>query len=231
MVTNTSPYKKTSGFTLVELLVVVAIVATLAVVSTLATKNVLSNAKIAACASNLRQIGLAMQMYADDNQGTYPDSSHTASQGKAWIYQLKDYLGKFDEIRICPADPKAALRRRNESSSYILNSSVFLPPVDVFGDPIGKAYNKPAWLPEPSKTILVFIASDRAGLYPGDDHTHSDQWSSWTRVTADISPDRHKKQSSNYLYADGTVKTINANEIKSEIEKGNNIATIPGITP
>ena len=251
------PYPKSkapSGFTLVEVLVTVTIIITLATIGTMVTKRMRQASNRVVCTSNMRQIGMAMQMHADDHQGSYPDTTHTASAETAWIYQLEQYLGKFDETRICPADPNAALRLKNKSSSYILNSLVFVPPIDAFGEPDGTARNKPALLPDPSATILVFIASDTAGIYPGDDHTHSDRWSSWSAVIKDIAPDRHKRGtssdstggssspldtdlnkrgpistggSSNYLYADGHVESIPANELKSKIEAGRNIAEIP----
>ncbi len=228
-----------AGFTLIELLVVIAIITILATFSVIATRHLRSGANMTVCAGNMRQIGMAMQMYADDHRGNYPDTSHTLAAESAWIYQLESYLGKFDQLRICPADPNSEMRSRNKASSYILNSFVFLPPLDAFGNPAGSAYNKPSLLPDPSNTILVFIASNRAGLYPGDDHTHSDQWSSWARLTSDIAPDRHRHQASknftkgysNYLYADCSVRSISAHEIKAQIDKGNNIAEIPGTTP
>jgi prepilin-type processing-associated H-X9-DG protein/prepilin-type N-terminal cleavage/methylation domain-containing protein len=245
-----------SGFTLVEVLVTITIIMALATIGTIVSKRIRQTSNMVVCMSNMRQIGVAMQIYADDHQGSYPDTSHTASAETAWIYQLEEYFGKFDEVRICPADPNAALRLKNKSSSYILNSLVFVPPMDAFGEPDGTARNKPALLPDPSATILVFIASDTAGIYPGDDHTHSDRWTSWAAVIQDISPNRHNRGgysdsanggsnpldtdvskhgpsstggSSNYLYADGHVESITANEIKSKIEAGRNIAEIPGI--
>jgi prepilin-type N-terminal cleavage/methylation domain-containing protein/prepilin-type processing-associated H-X9-DG protein len=236
---QTPTHAKQAGFTLVELLVVIAIIAVLTTFGLTAVRTMRESANMSVCASNLRNIGIALQMYADDNQGYYPDTTHTTTADKSWIYQLESYLGEFNETRICPADPKAKLRRENKASSYILNSMVFLPTLDAFGEPEGPARNKPALLPDPSATILVFIASDRAGLYPGDDHTHSDQWRGWSIVLRDIAPDRHKQRSSrnstngssNYLYADGRVESIPANEVKAKIEKGINIAAIPGVAP
>lgn len=227
------------AFTLVELLVVVVVGAIIALIGITAATRVRESALTVNCASNMRNIGAAMQMYAGENGGIYPDTSHTEEQHKAWIYQLEAYLGNFDEMRLCPADPNRELRFANKASSYILNSLVFVPPLDAFGEPSGEAFNRPARLPEPSRTILLFIASDRAGLYPGDDHTHSDQWRSWGQVLRDIAPDRHKRRDStnstkgmaNYLFADGHVESISADEIKTRIDKGENIAAIPGVAP
>lgn len=227
----------TPGFSLVELLVVIAIVATLTTIAFTAARNFRDASKAAVCTSNLRNIGIAMQLHADDHQGRYPQTTHNQAAEKAWIYQLENYLGEFDEVRICPADPQAKLRLANQSSSYILNSLVFVPPLDAFGEPSGPARNQPALLPNPTATILVFIASDRAGLHPGDDHTHSDQWSSWPAVLRDIAPNRHhyrpstsaSRGSANYLYADGRVASIPAHEVKTKIQKGINISAIPGL--
>jgi prepilin-type N-terminal cleavage/methylation domain-containing protein len=228
-----------AGFSLVELLVVVAILATLTTIGLLAARQMRDASKNAACATNLRNIGIAMQLHADDHRGTYPDTTHSQSAATAWIYQLERYLGDFDSTRICPADPQAKTRLANKSSSYILNSLVFVPPLDAFGEPEGPARNKPSLLPDPSQTILVFIAADRAGLHPGDDHTHSELWNSWPAVLRDIAPDCHHHRASknstrgsaNYLHADGRVQSIPAHEVRAKIQKGINIAAIPGIRP
>lgn len=231
------PTHRTQGFTLVETLVVISITAVLMTFIMMTVKSLNENSHMAACAANLRQIGLGMKIYTDEHQGFYPDTSHTATDGQSWIYQLEPYLSNFDKTRICPSDPMARQRLQNKASSYILNSLVFIPELDAFGEPIGPNYQNSALLHDPSSTILVFTASDHAALYPGDDHTHSDLWTSWTHVLRDIAPDRHKKRPSqnstkgcaNYLYADGHVQSIPANEIKNKIEQGVNIATIPGI--
>ena len=63
---------KSSGFTLVELLVVVAIICLLAAILFPVFATVREKARQAACASNLKQIGLAVLQYLQDNDETYP---------------------------------------------------------------------------------------------------------------------------------------------------------------
>lgn len=229
-------FRERSGFTLVELLVVIAIVATLVTLGAFGVKSAIAASKQAASSSNLRNIGLALQLYADDNQGKYPETTHTTGVGSAWIYSLERYMGNFDKTRICPADPRGKERLAAKGSSYILNSYIFVPRTGPFGKVIGPQLNRPAAIPQPERTMLVFICSDRTGVGSGNDHTHSNLWRSWSALCSDIAPDRfggdgenRAKGRSLYLYADGRVETIAASEVKRRTESGINIALPPGV--
>lgn len=221
--------RQAKGFTLIELLVVIAIIAILAAILFPVFAQAKSAAKKTQCASNLRQIGIALRLYLEDSDGVMPFTTHTSGgdAGGSWIFLFRPYLKNCDAVRICPADPNASERLKNQGTSYILNEYVAVPGVDANYDPLPQPTESD--FPMQSETITVFTIADPA---PGvssfgwsQDHTHSRNWFKkndgkvFARVTSDISVDRflgssdHRNGSSNYLYLDTHVKSMPAQRI------------------
>src|SRR5271165_2931998 len=116
-----------AGFTMVELLVVVAILATLIALLLPAVQAARKTARTTKCLNNLHQIGVGMALFTNID-GHFPWTYH-AGNAESWIVTLSPYLENTDQVRLCPDDP-LGLRRvvanvaGIRSTSYVINEYV-----------------------------------------------------------------------------------------------------------
>lgn len=241
-----------AGFTVVELLVVMAVVGILGALLLPTVSRTRAQARAVHCLSNLRQLGLGLRMYAEsDPLGRLP-ADPIGDSAPAWVFALTPFMGPVDGVRLCPSDAFREARRKWQRTSYVRNqftareplapeSSEFNPGAPgVGGQPLtlNPSTLKLSSYRRPSETFLAFEGSNLGVAFPPratdsmpvpavDDHTHPDTWIlGWAHVLADIDPERHG-HSSNYLFADGHVAAIPSAVLRRRLESGENFAVIP----
>ena len=98
------------GFTLIELLVVIAIIAILAAILFPVFALARESARTTSCLSNMKQMGLALRMYAQDYDEAYPSIRMWAplnwdlASGMVWKNGVQPYI-KNKGVFACPSNP------------------------------------------------------------------------------------------------------------------------------
>jgi len=134
------------GFTLIELLVVIAIIAILAAILFPVFAQAREKARQTSCSSNMRQIGLAVTQYVQDNDETYPLANYKLGAPSDTLYEFNPWdiavLPYIKDIKVfsCPDDAQAGIGLpvggypwAGTGMSYAANglSGWYLPPYDA----------------------------------------------------------------------------------------------------
>jgi prepilin-type N-terminal cleavage/methylation domain-containing protein/prepilin-type processing-associated H-X9-DG protein len=101
-----NPNHRIAGFTLTEILVVIAIIAVLAVAALTMTRRAMDSARSANCISNLRDLGAAALNYTSENNGSLPPLCQL-DYGKAWTPEAANRW--WPSFLVGSSDPPAKL--------------------------------------------------------------------------------------------------------------------------
>ena len=148
------------GFTLIELLVVIAIIGVLAALLFPALGRAKEKGRLTTCMSNLRQVNLAIRLYADDNAQSLPvlpDPNPYPNGVGAYYKQLvKGYLGlsgpasPTEKVFTCPSDRTLQTQVGHAFTSYTFNGYEVGP--GAIGRITGKKFDA---INSPSKAVLA----------------------------------------------------------------------------
>lgn len=227
------------AFTLVELLVVVAIIGVLVAMLLPAVQAARASARRMQCANNLKQIGLAMHQYTDVYAGSFPAMSHGRGREESWVHSLSPYLESTEAIRLCPDDLPRQEAMSGRVTSYAINGylreTTRLERLVYEGTPdetvLEDFADRLQKVGETHKTLVMFEAGQT--VESAYDHLHTWEWFTEQYPTAmeriakirtDVVIDRHQGSVANYLYADGHVIAIAADQIAEWVDEGFNFA-------
>ncbi len=199
------------AFTLIELLVVIAIISLLVAMLLPALSRAKESARAAQCLNQMRQISLAVKLYADGHDDEFPRSQHSAFAhgqlpwGRAIAPELgRDYVtwtNLLTGLYHCPSDPRKYAWSYGQNVYFELNPD----DDDYVGSP--ETWRRSSKVPRPAATILHGENSSSESGSMGADHIMAQFWTSTQEVT-DVEKCRHRNRS-NYSFVDGHAQARN----------------------
>lgn len=204
-----TPGKTRLGFTLIELLVVIGVIGILASLLMPALVRAKSKANQTQCLNNMRQLGLAAILYADDHNGQLPPRRRAPD---TWPFKLKPYFSDWRVIT-CASDRFGLASLSNNpqepNRSFLMNgfNDFFKETLSPEDYAIHKEWKWPngmrtADIPKPSETII--FGEKRVGSRHF--HVDIDQGKRGNDFD-EIDHERHGK-GSNFGFADNSVRFL-----------------------
>ncbi|WFB35756.1 prepilin-type N-terminal cleavage/methylation domain-containing protein [Kiritimatiellota bacterium B12222] len=213
---------KTTGFTLIEMLVVIAIIALLTSLTTPLVSSALKKAKTAACMSNLRQAHQILMTYSADHKGRVPVDlkiNNSNANWRGWYhilymegyipnpYKAGNYVGNTGYS--CPLSASDKISYNNSSHGYGVNMGAWdrdgAHPEwrqQVVRDGDVYQYLNYTEIENPSDFIFMADTVNLYGMEVGKEVQKARFGEDWAAIWL-----RHQKKA-NILFADGRVATL-----------------------
>ncbi|MEO7718313.1 MAG: DUF1559 domain-containing protein [Capsulimonas sp.] len=236
--------KEQRGFTLIELLVVIAIIAILAAILFPVFAKAREKARQISCVSNLKQIGLGIMQYTQDNDENLPYARIDAAPVTPWQGAIYPYV-KSAQLFKCPDNPGGS---KNINNTPAPNGSFPAIPIsyvavggdDVFnstnfyGGKVAMGYYTPFngnAMPAPTSlaqlvasATTILIGETRSASNTGVPRADPEFWDN----TNDMRMQGHTGQT-NFVFADGHAKSMKPTAtLTSTVNMWNVANTLPG---
>jgi prepilin-type N-terminal cleavage/methylation domain-containing protein/prepilin-type processing-associated H-X9-DG protein len=207
------------GFTLVELLVVVAVLALLAALLFPVLSQARHAARRSVCVSNLRQLGVAFAMYAGDYDETLPEAGGAFGSVAAWIdYDspgerggIYPYVHQFSKsgasVYRCPNGLPDTSSYSSVSSTYAMNDYL-RPWHGVYPRAVPPEPLALSQIEAPPRTLLLFEVTQHRQGYAnrnGSPYFHTVDKETGQPIGV---PQVYHHGGSNFLFCDGHVRFV-----------------------